>query len=95
MRQLGGGRLEWTTPTGQLVTTEPAGEFSAAPSAILTDPATLRRLFGQPRGRGVEDDLKYILDATPPPIAVIDPTRTIPVHDLDRPIPADAEPPPF
>lgn len=167
VRQLGGGRLEWTTPSGELVITEPLGEFSAdatappfdagtanpdVPSAgaagsavrpldgagssvqppdmdgsaatslksagpavppgddgrsnaeiaaawgvTLTDPHELVRLFGQPRGRGVEADLKYLLDSWPKPLAIVDRACNIKVYDLDRPVtvPVDDEPAPF
>lgn len=143
VRQLGGGRLEWTTPTGELVITEPAGEFSgesmppgdpcaglpetppptgdteslgegesppdtsavgdtstdaeiaAALGLTLTEPDTLARLFGQPRGRGVEDDLKYILDVTPRSLAVIDPAHAVILYDIDNPNSEDDDPPPF
>lgn len=136
VRQLGGGRLEWTTPSGELVVTQPSGEFSAvteppddagcagrdvsssdgvdlaAPSrgaepsdaeiaaelgVTLTDRGEIVRLFGQSRGRGVEADLKYVLDSWPKPIAVIDRACNITVYDLDGPatVSVDDEPAPF
>ena len=75
VRQLGGGRLEWTTPTGELVVTEPAGAFTgsadgrladealaAAHGLTLTGDATLANLFTPYRGRDVEADLSNLLD---------------------------------
>ncbi|MFF0818288.1 hypothetical protein ACFYVR_24520 [Rhodococcus sp. NPDC003318] len=63
----------------------------------LTDPHELVRLFGQPGGRGVEADLRYLLDSWPKPIAVVDRACNIKVYDLDRPVtlPIDDEPAPF
>jgi hypothetical protein len=70
VRQLGAGRLEWTDPNGIVTTTQPAGAFVdpdvGLPFGPLTDDATIDRLFGSHRGRGVEDDLVYILDALAP-----------------------------
>ncbi|MGW0175627.1 DUF222 domain-containing protein [Rhodococcus sp. NPDC003322] len=43
VRQLGGGRLEWTTPSGELVITEPLGEFSADATAPPCDTGTASR----------------------------------------------------
>ncbi|MFC9786538.1 DUF222 domain-containing protein [Rhodococcus sp. NPDC127528] len=70
VRQIGGGRLEWTDPNGIVTITEPAGAFADAdvglPFGPLTDHATMERLFGSHRGRGAEDDLVYILDVLAP-----------------------------
>ncbi|MGW0175337.1 DUF222 domain-containing protein [Rhodococcus sp. NPDC003322] len=114
VRQLGAGRLEWTTPTGELVVTEPAGAFNetgrAADEALaatygltLTDPLTLARMFHPHNKRGVEADLRYLIDVRTPPIAVIDASTPITVLDGNGPSwPPDigdhgiqAEPAPF
>ena len=100
VRQLGGGRLEWTTPAGELVVTEPAGAFTepdrsraddealaAAHGLTLTDEATLASLFTPYRGRDVEADLRYLIDTANlvAPLAVIPDLATITVIDMDDP----------
>ncbi|NLU85017.1 hypothetical protein, partial [Rhodococcus sp. HNM0569] len=92
-----------TEPTGEFsATDEPQNDgagiadadIAAALGVELTEPAALQRFFGQPNERGVEDDLKYILDATPPPPAVREPVPAVPAH---RPayLDCDDDPPPF
>ncbi|WP_246097880.1 HNH endonuclease signature motif containing protein [Rhodococcus spelaei] len=96
VRQVGGGRLEWTDPNGIVTVTEPAGAFAdpdvGLPFGPLTDDATMERLFGPHRGRGVEDDLVYILDALAPDWRNrdrdVDPSpKPVLVVDLSEPAP--------
>ncbi|MFD4292324.1 DUF222 domain-containing protein [Rhodococcus sp. NPDC058532] len=111
VRQLGGGRLEWTAPTGEFATTDPAGAFSDDTATVgaadrnlaesygltLTDPLTLDRLFDPHHGRGVEADLRYVIDAHPRPgPSVVVPATPIEVDltDPTRPT-AREEPAPF
>lgn len=98
VRQLGGGRLEWTTPTGELAFTHPDGAFvdpdteraahealAAAHGRTLTDETTLAALFGPHRGHGVEADLHYLIDTARliEPIAVIPDHAHITILDMD------------
>ncbi|QBJ97859.1 HNH endonuclease [Rhodococcus sp. ABRD24] len=77
VRQIGGGRLEWTDPTGNRTITHPCGPFTDPDlqpepdlrdslddelRALLTDRATIRKLAYSP----AEADLRYLLDAHGP-----------------------------
>lgn len=107
VRHVGGGRLEWTTPSGHTLVTAPEGAhtvwapedtdgevgvgtgtgavlddstaaadaaLAAAHGLTLTDSATLAELTDPYRTRGVEADLRYLVDALPKRPAVADST---------------------
>ncbi|MGW4612640.1 DUF222 domain-containing protein [Rhodococcus triatomae] len=82
VRQLSGGRLEWTTPGGDTVITAPGGAFghrsddekiAAAHGLTLTDQTTLERHFGTHRGRDAVTDLYFLVEVhRPPPKHAVD-----------------------
>ncbi|MFD1813954.1 HNH endonuclease signature motif containing protein [Rhodococcus gannanensis] len=110
VRQLGGGRLEWTTPARDTVTTTPGGaasadeEIAAALGLTLTDSATLERHFGPHRGRDAASDLYFLIELHQPvPSRAFDLRRVvIPQQDVLITVPAtvrtrtpEADPAPF